>query len=191
MSSNPETGKLSALLTEAESIRDEAGAAFGGLSHAQLNWKPSMEEWSIGQCFDHLILTNQPYFPILEKIAAGERKRNLWQRVPLLPGLFGKLVLGAVSPESARKIKARQGFLPAASDIEAQIISRFAQHQDELMRRMKATESLNVEKIIITSPISSLVTYSLLDGYRIIITHERRHFLQARRVMATEGFPRA
>lgn len=191
MSSNLETGNLSALLKAAESIRDEAQSAFGHLSHEQLNWKPDAAQWSVGQCFDHVMLTNQPYFPLFEKIAEGEHRRNLWQRVPLLPSVFARLVLGAVSPESARKIKARQGFLPAASDIDGQIIGRFARHQDELVRLMKATESLEVEKIIIPSAISPLVIYSLLDGYRILVTHERRHFLQAERVMATEGFPRA
>jgi hypothetical protein len=100
-------------------------------------------------------------------------------------------VIGAVSPESTRKVKARKGFLPAASDIDGQIIERFAHQQDELMRLMKATRSLELEKIIITSAISPLVIYSLLDGYRILVTHERRHFLQAERVMKAEEFPRA
>lgn len=179
------------MIAEAGRIRDEAKATFGQLSPSELNWKRSPEEWSIGQCFDHLILTNQPYFPVIEKIAAGRHEMRLWERVPLLPGLFGKLVLGAVSPESARKVKARKGFMPAASDVDGQIISRFAQHQDELMRLMKATQALDAEKIIITSAISPVVIYSLLDGYRILVTHERRHFQQAERVMAAEEFPRA
>ncbi|HYO92567.1 MAG TPA: DinB family protein [Pyrinomonadaceae bacterium] len=189
MSSNLKTGNLSALIAEAWRIRDEAKETFGPLSPAQLNWKRSPEEWSIGQCFDHLILTNRPYFPVFEKIAAGQQQTKLWERVPLLPGLFGKLVLGAVSPESARKVKARKGFQPAQSDVDGQIISRFAQHQDELLRLMKATEALETEKIIITSAISPVVVYSLLDGYRILVTHERRHFQQAERVMAAEEFP--
>jgi hypothetical protein len=191
MSSNHDVSSLSALISEAEKISEEARATFGRLSPAQLNWKPGPEQWSIGQCFDHLILTNRPYFPVFEKIAAGERKRSLWQRMPLLPAFFGKLVINAVSPESARKVKARKAFQPAASEVDGQIISRFARHQEELVRLMKATDGLELEKIIITSAISSLVTYSLLDGCRILITHERRHFLQAERVMAEEGFPRA
>lgn len=191
MSSNPETSDLPALITEAEKISLEASKTFGQLSAAQLNWKRSADEWSIGQCFDHLILTNRPYFPLLEKIAAGQQPKTLWQRMPLLPSLFGRLVIGAVSPQSARKIKARKGFMPAASEVDAQIIGQFIHQQDELMRLMKGTEGLRLEKIIITSPISSLVTYNLLDGYRILITHERRHFLQAERVMAAEEFPRS
>ncbi|HEX8747285.1 MAG TPA: DinB family protein [Pyrinomonadaceae bacterium] len=191
MSNDVKAGNLTALIAEAERIRDEAAATFGRLSPAQLNWKPSAEEWSVGQCLDHLILTNRPYFPVFEKIAAGQQQTRLWERVPVLPGLFGKLVLGAVSPESARKVKARKGFVPAASDIDGQITSRFSQHQDELVRLMKATGALEIDKIIITSAIAPFVTYSLLNGYRIIVTHERRHFQQAERVMAAAAFPTA
>jgi hypothetical protein len=190
MSSHYHMSSLSALLSEAEKIGGEARETFGGLSPSQLNWKPGHEQWSIGQCFEHLILTNSPYFPLFEKIAAGELKKSLWQRMPLLPAFFGKLVIGAVSPESPRKVKARRAFQPAASEVDGQIISRFTSHQEELVRLMKATDGLELDKIIITSAISSLVIYSLLDGYRILITHERRHFLQAERVMAEVGFPR-
>src|SRR3712207_3943123 len=98
MSSNPESGELADLIAGAGKIAAEAQATFGQLSTAQLNWKRSAEEWSIAQCFDHLILSNSPYFPLVERIAAGERKTTLWQRMPFLPGLFGKLVLGAVKP---------------------------------------------------------------------------------------------
>lgn len=189
MNADIETDNLAALIDEAVKIKEEALTAFGALTPAQINWKPSAEEWSIGQCFDHLILTNRPYFPVFEKIAAGEQTRTLWERVPLLPAFFGRLIIGAVSPKSARKVKARPKFIPASSNVDAQIIGRFASHQEEFVRLMQATEKLPLEKIIITSAISSLVTYSLLDGYRILVTHERRHFMQAERVMTSEGFP--
>jgi hypothetical protein len=191
MSSNLETSDVPVLIAEAGKIAREAQATFGQLSPAQLNWKRSAEEWSIGQCFDHLILTNRPYFPLIERIAEGERRRTTWQRMPVLPGLFGRLVLGAVRPASARKLKARKDFIPAASDVDGRIIGQFVSHQDELVRLMKTTEGLELEKIVITSPVASVVTYSLLDGYRIIITHERRHFLQAERVMAAGDFPQS
>ena len=189
MSGKLETGDLTALLEEAEKIKEQAREAFGRFSSAQLNWKPAAEQWSIGQCLDHLILTNRPYFPVFERIAAGQQKRTPWQRVPLLPAIFGRLVINAVSPKSARKVKARQGFIPSSSAVDGQIVNQFTQHQEELMRLMRATEGLPLEKIIIASPVSSLVTYSLMDGYRIIVTHERRHFLQAERVVASKGFP--
>ncbi|MEA2691951.1 MAG: hypothetical protein QOJ16_1338 [Acidobacteriota bacterium] len=121
---------------------------------------------------------------------SGEKKTTFWERLPFLPALWGKLLFQAVSPDSARKLKAPKIFQPASSRIDGEIVQRFLDQQEQLIRYMKATAGLDLEKIIITSPISRLVTYSLLDAYRILVTHERIHLLQATRMSEMEGFPR-
>ena len=35
--------------------------------------------------------------------------------------------------------------------------------------KMKATEHLDLQNIIITSPVASAITYSLMDAYRVIV----------------------
>jgi hypothetical protein len=44
---------------------------------------------------------------------------------------------------------------------------------------------------IMTSPFVRFITYSVLDGWRLVVTHDRRHFEQARRVTQSPGFPAA
>ncbi|MGH9844290.1 MAG: DinB family protein, partial [Blastocatellia bacterium] len=48
---------LSGLISEANAITDETLAGFGGLTAQQLNWKPGADQWSVAQCFDHLVTT--------------------------------------------------------------------------------------------------------------------------------------
>ena len=182
--------KLSEVIAEAEQVRSAANAAFGALSSDQISWKPSPSEWSIAQCLEHLMLMNQPYFPQIEILLAGRRKASLWERVPLLPAFFGRLVLAAVQPGSKQKVKTRPAFAPVSSHTDIGILTRFSTHQGDLIRLMKATAELPIEKIIITSVVSPVVTYSLLDAYRILVAHERRHLQQAERVMRAQGFPR-
>jgi len=62
---------LSTVLAEGRLVADETKRVFGQLSAEQVNWKPSEGEWSIGQCFDHLIISNRPYLTIIEKIQKG------------------------------------------------------------------------------------------------------------------------
>jgi hypothetical protein len=50
--------------------------------------------------------------------------------------------------------------------------------------------SLDRERTIVTSPLLRWVTYSLDDCLTILVVHEKRHFLQARRVMEVGGFPK-
>ena len=56
---------------------------------------------------------------------------------------------------------------------------------------MEATHGLDLNSITITSPVSRLITYSLMDAYRIIVVHEQNHLVQPRRVMESPGFPGA
>jgi hypothetical protein len=180
---------LGSVVKQIQRIAGEAEQAFGSLSPTQLNWKPSPERWSVGQCFDHLIETNQSYFPIIDRVIAGQKKSNLWQKLPVLPGLWGKLLIKSLDPSSARKIKAPKKFQPAQSDINGSIIHDFVAHQATVAEKMQATQNLDLENIVITSPAASVVAYSLMDAYRIIEVHERRHFQQAQRVTEESGFP--
>lgn len=54
---------------------------------------------------------------------------------------------------------------------------------------MEATRELDLHGITITSPVVRLITYSLMDAYRIIVVHEQNHFVQARRAMKLLASP--
>src|SRR5437764_13724279 len=110
MSESHANGELGGLLEELKAVADDAQKVFGGLTPAQLNWKPSAEQWSVGQCFEHLIKTNEPYARVIEGVVRGERRAGAWERLSPLSGFWGRMVLRAVAPEAARKSKARPGF---------------------------------------------------------------------------------
>jgi len=181
---------LSELVLAANAIADETLAAFGQFTAEQLNWKPDAERWSVAQCFDHLVTANAAYFPVFDQVLSGKNKRTFWTSLPWLPGFWGKMLIKSVSPESARKLKAPRIFQPASSRVDGAIIRRFVDQQHQVIKYMKATEGMDAERIIIPSPVTGLITYSLMDAYRVIVGHERRHILQARRVTATDGFPK-
>jgi hypothetical protein len=183
--------EIDGLVKELQAVASDASKVFGNLSPAQLNWKPSAEQWSVGQCFDHLIVTNRTFFRGMEKIAAGTYKSSLWGRVSPLSGFFGRFILKALDPEKGRKTKAPRVFEPARSDVAADVITQFAAHQAELSTRMHATAGADLRGLKVTSPVSPVATYSLLDAYRILVAHERKHFEQARRVTRAGGFPAA
>jgi DinB superfamily len=182
--------ELSQLIDELHAVSTDARSSFGQLTAEQLNWKPSADQWSVAQCLDHLIVSNDGYLPIIEKVKRGEYKRSFKERLPVLPRIFGSLVVNVVKPEGQRKLKAGKAFVPSSSEISSEIVSRFEAQQKEIAEQMRSTDGLNLHKIIVTSPVASFVTYSLLDGYRIIVAHDQRHVAQAKRVMAREGFPK-
>src|SRR5262245_19814757 len=181
---------LPQIFDEAEAIAGDAKQLFGHLNAQQLNWKPGGDSWSVAQCLEHLISINREYFPIFTRITKGEYRRALLHRVPLLPTLFGRMMIKALSPNSHQRFKAPPAAQPGSSSVDPKIVDHFISNQREIMTMMDSLGKPDPAEIIITSPFVSIVVYSLLDTFRLIVAHERRHFAQAQRVMDTEGFPR-
>ncbi|HWS55843.1 MAG TPA: DinB family protein [Pyrinomonadaceae bacterium] len=190
MGANVLDGEVGRLTAELGAVAEEARRGFGRLSAAQVNWKPGPERWSVGQCFEHLMKANAGFVPVLERIARGERRGSAWERWSPLSGFFGRLIEGSLAKDGGRAFKAPRKLVPSASDIAPDVVEQFAAHQTELAALMRAAAaSADLKRTIVTSPVSGFITYSLLDAFRIVVTHERRHLRQARRVTETPGFP--
>ena len=175
------------LSAEAQAIIDDVQKSFGNLSAAQLNWQLNADQWSVGQCLEHLWLINEDYFPTFNQLVSGAKTTSFWERLPVLPNLFGKLLISVLAGKG--KYKSIQKFAPAMSKLDNQILNRFIEQQQRLIKVIAATKSLPLAQTIITSVVSKHVTYSLQDAYVIILRHERRHLAQALRVIQTPGFP--
>ncbi|MGH9936954.1 MAG: DinB family protein [Blastocatellia bacterium] len=180
---------LPQIFDEAETIIGDARTLFDPLNERQLNWKPAADSWSVAQCLEHLISTNREFFPVFDRILKGELRQTLLQRLPYLPRMFGRMMVKSLSPNSHQKFKAPASAQPSSSSTGLQIVGRFITHQRETLAKMKSLQEYDPAKIIITSPFASVLVYSLLDAFRLIVAHERRHFAQAQRVMEADGFP--
>src|SRR4030095_7238298 len=187
---NATTADLPTLLSEANLVIDNARSWFASLTPIQLNWTPAVERLSCAQFFENLSPANKGYCPLIDDVLSGQKSRTIWQRLPVFPGLWGKLLVKSMDPKTTRKVKAPKKFQPAASEITATIIEDFTEQQARLITKMKATERLEVDRIIIPSPVNGIITYSLLDAYRLIVVHEQRHSLQAKRVSEESSFPK-
>lgn len=174
---------------ELDAIALDVEAGFSGLDGRQLDWKPDPSRWSVGQCLEHLLAANGQMAEMAERALDPSRSRSLWQRLPGWPGLAGRMLIRTQSPEAARKFKAPGSAQPAASAVDAAIVRRLVDQQRDLARRLDAAAGRDLAGTIMVSPFLSIVTYSVLDGWRLIVAHERRHLQQARRVMETAGFP--
>jgi hypothetical protein len=48
-----------------------AQAVAAGLTDEQLNWQPAQGSWSVGQCLEHLCITNEAYLTSRTQREAG------------------------------------------------------------------------------------------------------------------------
>ena len=181
--------ELEQLQAEIRSVAEQTQNEFGTLRAGQLNWKPAPESWSVAQCFDHLITSNKGYFSIVKSVVAGEKKTRFLERVPILPTIWSKALISSLDPKTGRKLKAPAAFQPSTSDLPDSIIQDFVSQQSRVAEAMDSAKSVDADRIVITSPAASFVTYTLLDAFRIIVVHEQRHLRQAISVKASANFP--
>jgi hypothetical protein len=176
--------RIASVVSDLDSISVEARDAFGELNAKQLNWKSDEKSWSVAQCLDHLITINSLYFPIFEKLRAGNLPNTFLERVSPLSGFFGRFLIKSMSPENPKKMNTSKKAYPSASEISGDIVEKFADHNRELADHIEKLPHDTDLARIITSPLAGFVTYSLDDCLTMLLVHERRHMLQARRVIA-------
>ena len=180
--------RTSNIIEEMSNAAADARETFGGLSSEQLNWKPAEKSWSVGQCLDHLILTNEQFYPEFDKLAAGTRKNTFWQNYSPLTGFFGRFLIKAVT-EDSKKSKAPSKSIVPPSALPANIVVKFEKNIAEVNERIQACAGADRQKTVVTSPFLAVMTYKLDDAYTVLVEHTKRHIRQAKRVMAAAGFP--
>ena len=183
------TLSLAEVTSGLDNIAREAESTFGDFDARQLNWRPAEARWSVAQCFDHLLTVNRLIFQAAEDALNDAAPRTLWQRLPVLPGVFGRVLIRSQAPNAARKFTAPSSALPATSDIAADVVQRFVEQHRKAVARVQALDERDLARAIMTSPFANVVTYSALDGWRLVLAHDRRHFEQARGVTLSPGFP--
>jgi hypothetical protein len=168
----------------------ETSETFAALDARQLNWRPDAARWSVAQCFEHLIMANALMLRCASEALDDGQRRTLWQRLPVLPGVFGPMLVRSQAPTATRKFKASPSAKPSTSDIAADVIPRFVEQHRQLVEWVQALDERRAARAIMTSPFAGFITYSVLDGCRLIVAHDRRHFEQARQVTLAPGFPK-
>jgi non-ribosomal peptide synthetase component F len=180
---------LTEVRTGLDGLAQETRATFGGFDARQLNWRTDAARWSVAQCFEHLLTADRLMSRAAEAALNSGRPRTIWERLPVLPGVLGRMLIRSQTPGGARRFTAPSKAQPATSDIAADIIQRFVEQHRETVKSVQALDERDAARAIMTSPFIRVVTYSVLDGWRLMLAHDRRHFEQARRVTLSPGFP--
>ena len=149
------------------------------LSEVALNWKPNADTWSIGQVIDHVIKTNETYFPIFDGLQKGDCQANWLRHLGFLVRFFGNFILKKVEPTRQQKIKTFPIWEPASSNIPDDIVQRFMEHQNKLSIKINENKAFILRGTVIHSPASKMIVYTLEQAVEIIIAHEKRHLNQA------------
>lgn len=167
-------------LEEIDQVTNSVKEEFGNLAVEQLNWRPNPKTWSIGQVLDHLIVINGTYDPIIKQLKEGTYKLIWLGKLDFMVRFFGDFILKSVNPDRKSRMKTLPIWEPTKSNVDANIVSRFAAQQSLLKEHIQSCSAFLNQGVVISSPANRIIVYKLEQAFEIIITHERRHLEQAR-----------
>jgi DinB superfamily len=178
---------LESLVMRNEEQENDFTTAFTSLTLQQLNWKPSPESWSIAQCAEHLIKTNELYMDRLEQVLDGNYQATFFEKVPVLKNLTAAMLFWGMT--TTKKLKAPTMFAPSSSEVSPSIINDFIAQHRKMKLLLQRSIPLKAENFTFTSPASPIMVFRLLDIFRISTLHSQRHLQQALRVKNNPYFP--
>src|SRR5204863_1239096 len=176
----------------AQKNSENARTVTADLTEAQLNWKPSPEQWSMAQCLEHLAVATQGFDKYFSAALTRAKSKSPNTNLPAYkPTRMGGWLARHVAPESPRKLRAPKMFRPAdASSIQGSL-QMFLDEQQKFIDFVGQCQGLDYNKTRIRSPVTPLMRYSLADAFVITVLHAQRHLAQARRVREMPQFPRS
>jgi len=165
-----------------------AQALVTGLGIEQLNWHSVPGAWSVGQCLEHLCITNEAY---LIPIAAALEEKADSPVEQITSGWFGRWFIRTfVEPSpNGRRVSAPSKIRPGAK-VDLSVIGRFLSGNKSCRELIVRTRSKDVNRIRFWNPFVPGIRFTVGTGLEIIASHERRHLLQAERVRDSANFPR-
>ncbi len=165
-------------------LNEMISAAFGAAGADVMDLKPDAKTWSMNECFDHIIQSNQKYYDIFDAIARGTYKAGLWAHFPILPRLLGKTVVKRISPDYKGKSQTVPLFYPLKSTYGKNIALDLLEENNILIEKIRPCKEEDLDSVMVASPVTGFVIYSLRDCITILVEHEKRHYNQAMRLKA-------
>ena len=159
----------------------------GGLTEEQLNWQPAPGCWSIGQCLEHLCVTNECYLrPISD--ALREKPRSPVEEIT--PGwLGGWFIRNFAEPSPNSKRAPAPGKIRPGPRTDLSVLDRFLSGNQACRDLILRARGNDVNRIRFWNPFLPGLRFTVGTGLQLIVSHERRHLLQAKRVKDSATFP--
>jgi DinB family protein len=178
---------------EFEASKTDARGIVAGLSHAQFNYRPTPDRWSIAECLVHLNTAAKACFPAIDRAIAAAQARGWTSAGPFRYGWLANWLVRTFEPPVRRRFRTAKIFRPApppaAGYRASDVLAEYVAVRDELLERVRRANGIDLRRAVVVSPANRLLRMSLGAYLAFLAAHDRRHLWQAQRVRDAAGFP--
>lgn len=158
-----------------------AAEEFKALSLEDLASRPAPGSWSALECFEHLNYYGNYYIPEIEKqISKSPYPAEETFRSGLLGNYFAKSML---PKEKQGKMKTLKSQNPIGKSLNKDVVDLFIDHQHQLLILLDRARQVNLTRTKTGISITKYLRLRLGDTFRVLVYHNQRHILQAKRAL--------
>ncbi|WP_029038862.1 DinB family protein [Salinimicrobium xinjiangense] len=153
----------------------------------ELNHRPAPDSWSPLECIEHLNYYGDYYVPEIEaRIDSSPHPAEETFKSGFLGNYFAKSML---PKENLKKMKTLKASNPLGKKLSKEVIDHFIKHQQKLLELLKKAKGVSLTRTKTGISISKYLKLRLGDTFRVVVYHNQRHLLQARRAMENVATP--
>ena len=162
----------------------ERGKAVGSrLDANKLNQIPDSGRWSIAQIFEHMMLANAYYLPVMKdaiqkapRARVGEPVQHTW---------FGKFIMKGAGPEG--NAPAPKSLHPRPGPYDPSITDKWAAQTQAFLDLARSSHGVDLCSMKIKNPFIPFFKANLADCFEILAEHTERHVRQIESLAAKFG----
>jgi DinB superfamily len=180
---------LADFLFQLDEIDSNAGKLLAELTENQFHWSPGASRWSIEQCVVHLNIMGRRYLPALDETINRASAEHLFTRGPFHYGFVERWIARATEPPPGIRLRTPVAIRPPNDEPLAGVRETFHLVQEELRKRIRASNGLDLAREKVISPFVQSLKMGLGPCFAFLLAHERRHLWQAGQMRRHEAFP--
>lgn len=178
---------LKARKDETLAINEIIKIEFESLNQKLFNTIPAPKKWSVAECIQHLNMTLKIYIPQMLEVVKNKNKYP-GQKEYFKYSLIGKMAVRSMAPkennEIPRKMKTFKILKPKELEYSKQeVLDKYISFQKNVISLIDGVENMSIEKPKIVTAAGSILKMRFGDALHFMVSHNRRHILQAQNVL--------
>lgn len=171
---------ISDLVERTKGVLNEA-EGFNLLTQEKLNKKASSESWSNLECLEHLNRYGDFYIPEIDaKIKASRNKHESQFKSNWLGEYFSNMML---PKEGFKPMQTLKNMNPNGSNLDKTTLDKFIDQQKKILDLLDKARAVSLTKTKTGISISRFLKLRLGDTFRVVIYHNQRHIVQAKKAL--------
>jgi hypothetical protein len=187
---------LDDLRRQVDALESRAEALVRPLSDTQVAWQPGDgTRWSIGQCLEHLCVTESAYLEGVAEAVSLALRRGVGPFAGLAPTLVGRRFVRGLEPPPQFRVPAPPRIRPQAHGAGEPGYARerlavYRASHEPYRALLESCAGVDVNRITVPNAFVPGLRMRVATVLLVLPAHGRRHLWQAEQVSQDPAFPR-